>query len=284
MNSGFIVKGKKITFLGFSDDQLKKHFENGSILIDIIDDVVFLGANTLHYKELNFVLYRTFVDKNPLTMYNRIIVGIYGAERFEYRIEEHREYHWFVRATYFDAHQTVSANLARTVHYEGYTGYPSEDAVNFALQDTLRMAHEADLTPEYDNRRERWIASESILKDVPARLSKEQYREICRRLGIIPKTDGKATEYCAVFKNFPVSCDYLPADKIAEVILHLRRGATIMEYKLKNNTQPRNPMGFQQNQTVTCYFCKTKGWLGMPPFNSALAFMGQTPVCNRCLG
>lgn len=283
MNSILSIKEKRISFLGFSDDQLKKYFESGSILVDVIDDIIFLGANTLHYKELNLLLHRTFVDGNPLTMHNRVIAAVYGSERFEYRIEEHREYHWFVRATLFDANKTTNANLARTVHYEAHTGYPNEETVSLSLQQALRMTHEADLTPEQDNRRERWIASEVILKDVPSRLSKEQYRETCRQLDIIPKTDAKATEYCAVFKNFPVSCNYLPADKIAEVILHLRRGATIMEYKLKNNTQPRNPISFQKNQSVTCYFCKTKGWLGMPPFNSALAFIGQTPVCNRCL-
>lgn len=281
--SSFFLKGREITFSNIDHIHLKLYFDQNAITIELIDDIVFLGFNSLLFKELDLLPHRIQINGKHFASYQRILTEVKMYERFPYRLDGERGSYWTITATLYDANRHSLSNLARTIYYSIHQGEPDHGKISLEINQALRDAGEADLTPELDRWFERWMALDVILKDVPKFLNKEQYREACAIVGCATMTDRKASEFAKCYLLVPVSCDYLPAKKIAEDIVHLRRAATILNDKLRNDNPRNRPIISNDKSPVTCYFCKKPGHIGIPPFMSPLVRTGTTPICDICL-
>lgn len=114
-------------------------------------------------------------------------------------------------------------------------------------------------------------------------LDKDCYIAECRKLNGEPKSDKKALEFARLFLLCPVDCNYLSAEKIAIVTLHLRRAERLLRDRMALQDRPKNPLGFVKNNKVKCYFCGVCGSVGAFPFTSVMSAIWQTPACDMCL-
>lgn len=281
----FHLAQRKITIPLFNDLELKHYFENGYLRIEFIDDVVVLGANLIKFPNLARLKNTIQIDGCSLSEKRRVLIEVAEFCRNEFVIEELKEWSWSISTVLYDkSEDKFSKSLCRTLFYDGKKGRLNDVEANSLISEYCKLTYEADLTPEHNYKLERYLAHDIYLKGVPDKLDRDKYIEVAKNIGFYPLSDSRVCEVARNFHNFPHSVEYMPADKIAQLTVNLRRAETILRMRAKNYNKPRNPLDVIAKKSAECYFCKTKGFFGSPPFTSFMSQLWQSQVCDNCLG
>lgn len=268
----------------FSDIDLKQYFDQGALIIDFVGEVVILAADPRVDARLAKVKNTLLVDGHSFAANHRVLIEVSEHCLNSFVLPELQEWSWKVTAVMYDKPaDKFSKSMCRTLFYESGKGKISHGRAVGFIAEFVKLTHEADLTPEHKYKFDRFYAHDVLLKNVPNKLSKDLYKDCARNLGFLPYSDAKVSEFARNFHKFPYSCDYLPAEKIAEITVHLRRAETILSSKASLYNKPRNPMDIIKATGAECYFCGVKGIFGYPPFTSFMSQVWQSQVCDDCL-
>lgn len=280
----FSLGQREIIIPNFSDQELKSFFDARALVVDFVGDVIVLGLDAANWPELSKIKNTMQIDGNPFATFQRILAESSNYCSNSYALSELQNWSWQVRAILFDRPaDRFAKSLSRTLFFERGNGKISTEKASYLLSKYAESSHEEDLTPESKRKFERFYAHDVILKDVPDRLTRERYEETSKNLGFHAYSDKKVREFASNFHRTPISCEYMAAEKIAEMTVHLRRAETILSQLVGKYNKPRNPLDAFRGRSMDCYFCKVKGDFGVPPFTSLLNNFCQTPICDNCL-